>query len=453
MKIHILGICGTFMASVAVIAQSLGHEVSGSDDNIFPPMSTMLTEQGIAVFPTAECVVKVLKPDLVIIGNAKSRGDINVEYVLNASIPYCSGPAWLAEALLRHRWVITAAGTHGKTTTSSMVAWILERAGLNPGFLIGGVPRNFAVSGRVGQSPYFVIEGDEYDTAFFDKRSKLILYHTKTAIINNIEFDHADIFADIEAIKKQFHIFVKTVPGDGLIVHNGADHHVADVLARGCWSAKQSFAAPGSRWCAQLLAEDGSQFSVLDQGKKVAEVHWPLLGNHNVNNALAAIAAAHHTGVAVAKACEALCHFQSVKRRLEVRGVENNITVYDDFAHHPTEIKTTLRGLRNKIGSSRLIAIIEFVSSSMRRGIHQHGLVDAFADADLILCRQPEWNIAELFKNKGQIISVFENADAIVQHLKPQLQPGDHIVVMSNKGFENIYDKLLNAAKGFIVKK
>lgn len=451
MKIHILGICGTFMASLAVIAKALGHSVSGSDDAIFPPMSTMLAEQGIKIYPTEVCALKQLKIDCVIVGNAKSRGDINVEFLLNSNIPYYSGPEWLARNLLQDRWVITAAGTHGKTTTSSMVAWILAFAKHDPGFLIGGLPQNFGLSGRVGQGPFFVIEGDEYDTAFFDKRSKFVHYHTKTAIVNNIEFDHGDIFENLASIQTQFHHYIRTVPNEGLVVANAASQTVADMLDKGCWSPIEGFGAKNARWQATLLSSDGSHFEVLDSGKKVSEVSWDLLGMHNVNNALAAIAAANHAGVPPKVAGDGLSAFKGVKRRLELRGTVNNVTVYDDFAHHPTEIKTTLNGLRQKVGDARILTVIEFVSNSMARGFHNDALVGAFSESDAVFCRQPDWDVKGLFAGKGRSdVVVCDTVSDLLASITKIFRPGDHIVVMSNKAFGGIYEKLLEAAEALM---
>ena len=446
MRIHILGICGTFMASIAVIAKELGYEVSGSDEAIFPPMSTMLAEHGIKIYPTEECALQHLTLDCVIVGNAKGRGDKNVEYLLNSNLPYYSGPEWLAKAVLRERSVITVSGTHGKTTTTSMIAWILDFAGLEPGFLVGGVPRNFGLSGRIGKKPYFVIEGDEYDTAFFDKRSKFIHYYTKVGVINNIEFDHADIFDNIAAIQKTFQHFIRTIPSGGLIIAKGHERTIKETLAMGCWTPVQEFGADDSRWQALLLKEDGSEFSVYDNRQKVAEIAWELVGLHNVNNALAAIAAANYAGVAPAVSAQALSAFHSVKRRLEIKGTINGVTVYDDFAHHPTEIKTTINGLRRKVGKARIITIIEFVSNSMKKGCHNDTLVEAFDEADLIFCRQPEWDVLSLFQSKQRDIVVAPNVDGLLASIANTLKPTDHVLVMSNKGFEGIYDKLLKLA-------
>ncbi len=450
MRIHILGICGTFMASIAVIAKELRHEVSGSDDAIFPPMSTMLAEHGIKIYSTDECALKHLALDCVIVGNAKGRGDINVEYLLNSSLPYYSGPEWLAKHVLRERTVITVSGTHGKTTTTSMIAWILDVAGLNPGFLIGGVPKNFGLSGRVGSKPYFVIEGDEYDTAFFDKRSKFIHYYTNIGIINNIDFDHADIFENMAAIQKTFQHFIRTIPNKGLIIAKANEQTIKETLAMGCWTPVEEFGGEGSRWQAKLIKEDCSQFEVYDQGKKVAEVIWKLAGMHNIHNALAAMAAAHHVGVDPKVAAEALSQFESVKRRLEVKGKVNDITVYDDFAHHPTEIKTTINGLRKKVGKERIIAVIEFMSNSMKKGCHNETLVEAFAEADLIFCRQPEWDIASLFQNKQREIVIKADVNQLLTSLANTLKPNDHVLVMSNKGFEGIHEKILNLDRSLI---
>lgn len=443
MKIHILGICGTFMGSLAIIAKQKGHTVTGSDQNIYPPMSTLLASHEIEVSQSGRDAIVQHQPDCVIIGNAKKRGDEDVEFVLSSNLPYFSGPEWLAQHVLRDRWVLMASGTHGKTTTSSMMAWILEFAGFKPGFLIGGVPRNFGLSGRLGESDFFVIEGDEYDTAFFDKRSKFIHYRPKTAVINNIDFDHADIFADLAAIKRQFHHMIRTLSSAGKIIANGQDANVTDMLKMGCWTPIETVAGEHSDWQAKCLSQDGSGFEVLHQGKKVAEVNWQLIGMHNIQNALAAIAATHHAGVDVKMASLALNEFQSVKKRLEIRGVVNNITVYDDFAHHPTEIATTLNALRQRVGQARIIAVTEFVSNSMRDGVHKLGLPVAFDAADQVFCRRPSWDVAAIFSEQSRQLTVLDTVDDLVSAINAIAKPGDHILVMSNKDFGNIYGKLL----------
>jgi UDP-N-acetylmuramate: L-alanyl-gamma-D-glutamyl-meso-diaminopimelate ligase len=381
----------------------------------------------------------------VIVGNVIRRGNPAMEYVLDKGIPYLSGPEWLAKNILQDRWVLAVSGTHGKTTTTSLLAWILQHAGLEPGFLVGGVPENFGVSARIGKNPYFVIEADEYDSAFFDKRSKFIHYHPKTLILNNLEFDHADIFADLEAIKLQFQYLLRTVPGNGLVVHHAPDENIKDVLSRGCWTPVTAFGSKNSSWRAELIKPDGGAFSLIHEGKKIGEVHWQLLGNHNVDNALAAIAAANHAGVAPETATAALALFKNVKRRLEVKGEVKNIVIYDDFAHHPTAIATTLSGLRAKIGKARLIAVLEFGSYTMRSGVHKEKIQEALNDADMIICKAPEqdWGLKNLLSGFRQPTALFQDVDKLVQQLAPSLKSGDHVVIMSNSGFGGIHDKLL----------
>jgi UDP-N-acetylmuramate: L-alanyl-gamma-D-glutamyl-meso-diaminopimelate ligase len=446
--IHILGICGTFMGGLALIARQLGHEVSGSDQNVYPPMSTQLEEQGIKLMEGYRAENLDLKPDCVIIGNAMSRGNPEVEAVLNLRLPYISGPQWLAQAVLQDKWVLGVAGTHGKTTTTSMLNWILEAAGLKPGFLIGGIPLNFGISARLGGGDFFVIEADEYDSAFFDKRSKFVHYRPRTAILNNLEFDHADIFPDLDAIKKQFHHLVRTVPGNGLIICPEADKALADVLGMGCWTAvaKTSINA-GSAWNAELLKADGSQFKVVFAGEEQGIVDWSLTGGHNVCNALSAIAAAHHAGVAPAQAIAALATFKSVKRRMEVIAKLNGVTIYDDFAHHPTAIATTLDGLRKQVGSERIIAVVEPRSNTMRMGIHTETLAQSLHPADLAIIYQPEnmgWDMGAL-KNYASNIEIIASLDGIIARLQTEARGGGHIVLMSNGSFGGIYQQLLEA--------
>jgi UDP-N-acetylmuramate: L-alanyl-gamma-D-glutamyl-meso-diaminopimelate ligase len=448
-RIHILGICGTFMAGVGILAKQLGHAVSGSDQNVYPPMSTQLSAQGIVLtngFDPADFDKNV---DLVIVGNVISRGNPLMEFILNENIPYISGPQWLSEQVLRSKWVIAVSGTHGKTTTTSMVTTILDYAGFKPGFLIGGVPENFGVSARAGDGLHFVIEADEYDSAFFDKRSKFLHYRPKTLILNNLEFDHADIFPDLAAIKQQFHYMVKTVPGNGLIIKYTDDSNLTAVLQKGCWTPVATFSSGGGDWHAQLKEADGSIFEVYHQNQAMGFVRWNLLGNHNVNNALAAIAAAHHAGVPVNQAVEALSQFKSVKRRLEVKGSAGGVTVYDDFAHHPTAIATTLAGLRAKIGkTARIIAVMEFGSYTMRSGHHKNEIQASLSDADMIICKRPEgkdWGLADILKQFQQPTALYDNVEVLVENLKPHLQTGDHVVVMSNSGFGGIHEKLLQA--------
>lgn len=448
MRIHILGICGTFMAGIAQIAKQSGHEVTGSDLNVYPPMSTQLTAQGIQLMNGYDPASIPADVDCVIVGNVIKRGNPAMEYVLENNIPYTSGPQWLAENVLKDRWVLAVSGTHGKTTTTSILTWILESAGLNPGFLIGGVPENFGISARIGSHPFFVIEADEYDSAFFDKRSKFIHYHPRTLILNNLEFDHADIFPNLEAIKQQFHYLVRTVPGNGLIIRHAQDRNLEDTLAKGCWTPSVTFAGQFGHWRARMINGDGSRFEVFTGEISVGEVNWNLLGNHNVENALAAIAAAHHAGVSVQRAIESLRSFRNVKRRLEVRGEVNGITLYDDFAHHPTAIATTLEGLRAKVGKARIVAVLEFGSYTMRSGVHKDNIQAALTTADFIVCKKPHdanWDLASVLNNFKQPTALYDNVDALVQNIVAQLKSGDHIVVMSNSGFEGIHQKLLKA--------
>ena len=447
MHVHILGICGSFMGGIAAIAKSLGHKVTGSDKNVYPPMSTQLEALGIEL-TEGYCESQFDPvPDMVVIGNAMSRGNPAVEYVLNRNLPYTSGPQWLLDNLLKDRWVIGLSGTHGKTTTSSMVAWILEHASLNPGYLIGGVPENFGVSARVGESPFFVIEADEYDSAFFDKRSKFVHYRPKTLVINNLEFDHADIFADLGAIQTQFHHLVRMVPENGLILTPNGTPDIEDMLKKGCWSSRQSL---GKEWHAELLKKDGSEFNVLHNGVIAGTVTWSLLGQHNVDNALMAIAAAHHAGVTLPDAIEALSFFKNVKRRMEVKGEVNNITLYDDFAHHPTAIATTLDGLRKKVGNARILAVLEPRSNTMKMGVHKDTLANSWQKADEVYLYEPEgmdWSLVDSVAHSNAPTHCFRDVEKIVQGVCNVAQPGDHILVMSNGGFEGIHGRILDALK------
>lgn len=452
MKIHILGIAGTFMGGIAQLAKAQGHEVSGSDAAIYPPMSTQLEQAGIGVLADDDLSFLQNQVDQVVIGNAKSRGQTAVEATLNSQQVYTSGPQWLAENVLRDRWVIAVAGTHGKTTTSSMIAWILEYAGLNPGFLIGGVPENFGVSARLGESPFFVVEADEYDTAFFDKRSKFVHYHPRTAVLNNLEFDHADIFADLAAIQTQFHHLVRTIPGNGLIIHPEDEPNIDQVLAQGCWTKTQSFGLQTGDWQAGLLQDDGSSFTVFYQGKMVGQVHWQMTGLHNVQNALSAIAAALHAGVPVVESVAALCEFQGVARRMSKVGEANGIVIYDDFAHHPTAIHLTLEGLKNQMaktsatrsGCGRLIAVFEPRSNTMRLGVHKDSLPASFALADEVFAFiDPAWNWDLPVEKFNQKVTVENSYEALLASLSEQLQPNDQVVIMSNGSFGGIHRKLL----------
>ncbi|NOH72100.1 UDP-N-acetylmuramate:L-alanyl-gamma-D-glutamyl-meso-diaminopimelate ligase [Vibrio pectenicida] len=444
MHIHILGICGTFMGGAAVLARQLGHKVTGSDTNIYPPMSTLLESQGIDIIEGYSPSQLDPKPDLVVIGNAMSRGNPCVEHVLNTNMRYTSGPQWLQEFLLHDRWVLAVSGTHGKTTTSSMLAWILEDCGYQPGFLVGGVLGNFGVSARLGESMFFVVEADEYDSAFFDKRSKFVHYHPRTLVINNLEFDHADIFDDLEAIKRQFHHLVRTVPSNGrIIVPKNTDTN--DVLERGCWSETELTGLQGD-WRAEKLVADGSQFKVFFKGTESGIVNWDLVGDHNVDNALMAIAAARHVGVVPELACQALAKFINTRRRLELKGEVNQISVYDDFAHHPTAIELTLNGLRNKVGSQRIFAVLEPRSATMRRGVHKDMLAASLHQADAVFLYQPDnidWSVADIAQQCKQPAYTSNSVDTLVEMVIEQIMPGDQILVMSNGGFEGIQEKLL----------
>ncbi len=448
MRIHILGICGTFMAGIAQIAKQAGHDVTGSDINVYPPMSTQLEAQGIQLLQGYEAQHIDSTVDCVIVGNVIKRGNPAMEYVLEKNLPYVSGPQWLAETILRDRWVMAVSGTHGKTTTTSMLTWIMEYANQSPGFLIGGVPENFGISARRGEGAHFVIEADEYDSAFFDKRSKFIHYRPRTLILNNLEFDHADIFPNLEAIQQQFHYLVRTVPGNGLIVRHADDANLQATLEKGCWTPIVTFGGKDGFWQAEMLTADGSHFSVKQNHEKVGEVSWNLLGRHNVENALAAIAASHHAGVAVEKALEALPHFKNVKRRLEVKGQKAGITIYDDFAHHPTAIATTLAGLRAKIGDARMVVVLEFGSYTMRTGVHKDTIKNSLDAADMVICKRPEqdtWGLENVLKSFTQPTALFDSVESLVTGLADKLKSGDHVVVMSNSGFGGIHQKLLGA--------
>jgi len=453
MHIHIAGICGTFMGGLALIARELGHSVSGTDQSVYPPMSTQLEQQGIRLSEGYDPRHLDPRPDLVIFGNAMSRGNTLVEAVLNQGLPYTSGPQWLADNVLRERWVLAVAGTHGKTTTSSMLAWILDQAGLAPGFLIGGVPPNFGRSARLGNAPFFVIEADEYDCAFFDKRSKFVHYRPRTLVLNNLEFDHADIFSDLAAIKKQFHHLLRTVPGNGKLIVNRDDPALADVLAMGCWSECEYFvpAAAGppsgkAQWQARLESEDGSRYEVLTDGVGTGTVHWPLVGAYNVTNALAAIAAARHAGVPASAALATLETYQPVRRRMELRGEVRGIRVYDDFAHHPTAIRLSIEALRRSGNGGRLVAVVEPRSNSMRLGAHRDDLAAALAGADRVVVLRPadlQWDLDTVIKELGPRASAHASSGDIVDRLAVELDAGDRVLIMSNGAFDGIHEKLL----------
>ncbi|HEC27851.1 MAG TPA: UDP-N-acetylmuramate:L-alanyl-gamma-D-glutamyl-meso-diaminopimelate ligase [Gammaproteobacteria bacterium] len=452
MHIHILGICGTFMGGIAVLAREMGATVTGSDSAPYPPMSTQLEELGIRVSRyDAENLNP--QPDIIVIGNALSRGNPEVEAVLERDMNYISGPQWLAEHFLRGRHVLAVAGTHGKTTTSSMLAWVLEDAGLEPGFLIGGIPQNFGISARAGGGKYFVIEADEYDTAFFDKRSKFIHYHPKTLILNNLEFDHADIFSDLDAIKQQFHFLIRTVPGSGQLVINADDPALPDVINKGCWSEKTYFSLADRGdcdWQTGKAAEDYSNFDILYNGLSQGSLNWALMGAHNAANGLSAIAAAAHVGIAPSKAIEALKRFKNVKRRMEIRGTVNNVTVYDDFAHHPTAIASTLEGLRKHCAGERILAILEPRSNTMKMGVHKDTLVNSLQIADSVFIYQPvdvEWSITKQENIGSPELAIRTDIDKLVDEVVAMCRPGDNILVMSNGSFAGIHEKLLMALK------
>ncbi len=448
------------MGGVALLAKESGVNVSGSDENVYPPMSTLLESNGIQIEQglKKDHIKNLLETESddnveIIIGNVMTRGMEAVEYVLNNHLSYNSGPKWLYENILKDRWVIAVSGTHGKTTTASMVAWILEYAGLNPGFLIGGVPDNFGVSARLGKSPFFVVEADEYDTAFFDKRSKFVHYHPKTLIINNLEFDHADIFENLDAIKKQFHHLIRMIPGKGLILSNSESEAIDDVIDMGCWTPIEKFSAKSGGvsnqdWKANNLNDDGSRFEVILKDEVQGVVDWSLLGKHNVSNALAAIAASRHAGVPIEHAIEALKSFKGVKRRMELKGEVDGIKVYDDFAHHPTAITTTLQGLRKNIGKDRIIAVLEPRSNTMRMGIHQDSLHTSLAEADQVYLYEPEgldWNLQSTAKAIGEKAVVFNQIDELVKSVCNSVKETDNVLIMSNGGFGGIHQKLIDA--------
>ncbi|MCK4089953.1 UDP-N-acetylmuramate:L-alanyl-gamma-D-glutamyl-meso-diaminopimelate ligase [Acinetobacter radioresistens] len=451
MHLHILGICGTFMGSLALLARDLGHTVTGSDQSVYPPMSTQLENAGITLMQGYNRSHLQPHPDLVIVGNAMKRGIDAVEYMLDAGLPYISGPQFLADHVLQGKHVLGVAGTHGKTTTTTMLAWVLDQAGLNPGFLIGGVPLGFSQSARLGGGKYFVVEADEYDSAFFDKRSKFVHYHPKTAILNNLEFDHADIFDDLAAIQKQFHHLVRTIPSTGRIIAPITETHIDEVLEMGCWTPVIRTGLDTDTQAelyAELIQADGSHFKVLEQGKVIAEVQWSMTGQHSVANALATIAAAQHVGVSIVQACEALSSFGGVKRRMELLGTLRGIEVYDDFAHHPTAIETTLDGARKRLGERRLWAVIEPRSNTMRMGSHKDGLAHSTRLADEVIWYQPEgldWDlqpVVEAAPNKSQ---VSRSLDEIIQRIVQEAGEGDAVVMMSNGGFGGLHQKLLAA--------
>ena len=447
MKLHILGICGTFMGGVAALAREQGHVVDGSDANVYPPMSTQLEQLGITLSQGYRADSIAADTDIVVVGNALSRGNPAVEHVLDAQLNYTSGAEWLRENVLPGRTTLAVAGTHGKTTTTSILAFLLEAAGRDPGFLVGGVPENFGVSARLGSGAEFVVEADEYDTAFFDKRSKFVHYRPMVAILNNLEYDHADIFPDLAAIQRQFHHLVRIVPGRGRLIVNGEDAALREVLAMGCWTPVERFAIDGeAEWRARLVRDDGSEFVLLHNGEEIGVVRWEMLGRHNVMNGLAALAAAHAVGVDLAKVIPQLVDFVSVKRRLENLGSARGITVYDDFAHHPTAIRTTLEGLRARVGAARILVAMEPRSNSMRLGAHATQIAPSLAGADItVFLQRPElaWDagaVVSALRGQGEAVAT---VDALIERLEQLAQPGDHIVFMSNGGFENAPRRML----------
>lgn len=445
MHIHILGVCGTFMGGIAQLARACGHRVTGCDANVYPPMSDQLREAGIELIEGFGADQVELSPDIFVVGNAVSRGNPLLEAILDRGLPYISGPQWLAEYILAGHWVLAVAGTHGKTTTASMLAWILDEAGLAPGFLIGGVPMNFGVSARLGSTPFFVIEADEYDTAFCDKRSKFIHYRPRTTILNNLEFDHADIFGDLAAIETQFHHLVRTLPQTGLIVANRKEDSLQRVIARGCWTPMAWFNSDDSY---RMTGDDASGELILYGGDgEIGRTHWNLSGDHNRANACAALLAAQHVGVPLGLGLEALSRFENVKRRLEVRGSSKGITVYDDFAHHPTAIETTLAGLRRRIGTGRILAVLEPRSNTMKLGVMKTRLPESLAVANQVFCYAHNlgWDAVSALAPLGEKAIVEEDFDRLLAAIASSAKTGDHILVMSNGGFNGIHSKLLEA--------
>ena len=462
MHLHFLGICGTFMGSLAQLAKSAGYRVSGCDANVYPPMSTQLQQAGIELIEGFDPAQLNPAPDLIVVGNALSRGNPCVEYMLDQKLPYISGPQWLGDNILKDKHVISVSGTHGKTSTSSMLAKILDSAGYNPGYLIGGVPQDFGISARLGETAtdgkqYFVIEADEYDTAFFDKRSKFVHYHSSSLIINNLEFDHADIFEDLAAIQRQFHHCVRILPSNGNLIYPANDSAVLEVIDRGCWSHKQSFGTANANWQFRLLSEDGSQFEIIQaDSNQRGTISWQQSGLHNVNNALAAVVAANQVGVNLQQACEALSNFVGIKRRMEPIFSSENLTLYDDFAHHPTAIKTTIEGLRAKVGDAQIVAAIEPRSATMKLGIHQDDLASSVASADRVLWYQNasiDWDLSAVAKDSAIVASVNSHIQNLVKETleiigaNQRANKSTHIVIMSNGSFEGFHQLLLEQLK------
>jgi len=450
MHLHILGICGTFMGGIAALARAMGHHVTGSDRNVYPPMSDQLEQLGIELMQGYDAAQIDVAPDVFVIGNVLSRGNPLVEAILDAEAPYTSGPEWLARHVLPGRWVTAVAGTHGKTTTSSLLAWILEYAGLGPGFLIGGIPGNFGMSARLGSGQHFVVEADEYDTAFFDKRAKFVHYRPRTAVLNNLERDHADIYPDVAAIQWQFQQLLRMVPASGRVISNAGERHLREVIERGCWTPVDTFGSTpdtDAQWSLSVEpAGDYSQFDIQAGSRHVGRVTWPMPGRHNAENALAAFLGARHAGVPEPVIIEAIAQFRGVRRRLEVRGRVNDIVVYDDFAHHPTAIAATIDGLRRRIGCGRLVAVLEPRSNTMKLGTHRAALGAALAGADRVWLFQPpsiDWDVAGAVAELGTRARVRPDLDDLLADLVAELEPGDHVLIMSNGGFGGLHARLL----------
>jgi len=440
------------MGGIAAIARSAGHRVTGSDRNVYPPMSTQLEALGIEVTEGFEAAQLDPAPDVIVVGNVMTRGQPVVEAMLERGIPYASGPEWLSREVLRNRWVLAVAGTHGKTTTSSLLTWILEHAGLAPGFLIGGVPANFDTSARLGGEPFFVIEADEYDTAFFDKRAKFVHYRPRTAILNNLEYDHADIYPDVASIQRQFHHLVRIIPGGGRIIWNSADARLRETLEMGCWTPREGFSATAKDadtvWTARVIADDYSQFEILERGQPRGTVQWSLIGAHNMENALAAIAAARHAGVPIGNAIDALQSFKGIARRMQLRGEVKGVRVYDDFAHHPTAISTTVDGLRRRVGRERIIAVLEPRSNTMKMGVHQKTLGPSLSGADEVWLYAPPdlgWDTTPIVDSLGAKGHSSLDIESLARQLAKTARPGDHVLIMSNGGFGGLHGKLLAA--------
>jgi UDP-N-acetylmuramate: L-alanyl-gamma-D-glutamyl-meso-diaminopimelate ligase len=456
MHVHILGIAGTFMGGIAAIARAAGHRVTGSDRNVYPPMSTQLEALGIEIVQGFDAAQLEPAPDVVVVGNVMTRGQPVIEALLERGVPYTSGPEWLSREVLKDRWVLAVAGTHGKTTTSSILTWLLEAAGLEPGFLIGGVPGNFDTSARLGRSKFFVIEADEYDTAFFDKRAKFVHYRPRTVILNNLEFDHADIYPDVASIQRQFHHLVRIVPGSGRILWNATDARLVETLAMGCWTPREGFAradvpqAAEAVWTARAVQEDFSQFEVLEKGKVAGKAQWSLIGAHNMENALAAVGAARHAGVPVEKSLAALASFKGIARRMELRGEVGGVRVYDDFAHHPTAIATTLDGLRRRVGKARIVAVLEPRSNTMRMGVHKDTLAPSLGAADQVWLYAPAdlgWDADATVASLGGRGRLAREVDALAAELAKSVKREDHVLIMSNGGFGGLHGKLLDALR------